>query len=889
MSAKSVKAKDVISKAVRVPMPDVIEPMLATLVDEPFDNPEWYFETKWDGVRAICFLRGGKFTLVTRNGKEVAFRYPELADLSKWVNAKETILDGEIVTFDQEGRSVFQSLQSRIGLKEKVDIDREAEAHPAVYCVFDLLYLDGYDLRNSPLSERKRLLTSILKPSSHLRVSEHVETKGTEFFREAESKHLEGIIAKRADSTYQAGRSSSWLKIKTQFRQEVVICGFTAPRRSRKHFGALVVGLYDKGELRYVGHIGGGFNLESLKQVYDLMQPLKTGRSPFAGIPSTNEPVEWVKPKLVCEVKFAEWTAGGIMRQPIFEGLRDDKRPEECRFEWRHQTQREVVKAEKKSAQATAKSNQGLKEDKDVALETYWKKRDFRKTKEPKGRVERQEGKAKFVIHEHHASILHFDLRLEIGGVLKSWSVPKGPTLDPSIKRLAVEVEDHPLAYASFNGTIPEGQYGAGRSLIYDEGTVTFHEPDPLKAWEDGRLGFTLSGKKLRGDFALVRMRRGKGKPQWLLMKKTDAQAQEGWQLELVESDERFSPKPSSKGRKQASSRNGSAKTSATDKPVKRKVTDEKPDKLMSVNEFLKLDKLEGDIWLNIGRTPVEVTNLEKLYWPKEKISKGELIRYYLEIGKVIMPYLKDRPCVLKRYPNGLADDGFFQHDVKSAPALLKTELLTNEVGRKLNYAVYTNLASLIYIVNLGTIGQHPWLSRVGSLETPDFIAFDLDPKGAPFGNVLKVALVMKKVLDEIGIQSFTKTSGSAGIHIIVPVSKGYSFEEAMEWAKGVAEEVSRRAPKIATVERSISERKKDQVYVDYQQNARGKTIAAPYTVRPKPKATVSAPVSWKEVAAGFKLTDFTLQTMPERINKIGDLWADMNKAKQRLPKLTWE
>lgn len=889
MAAKTVKVREVISKAVRAPMPDAIEPMLATLVDEPFDDPEWYFETKWDGVRAICFLRDGKFKLITRNGKEVAFRYPELADLSKLVNAKEAILDGEIVTFDKAGRSVFQSLQSRIGLKEKADIEREAKEHPAVYCVFDLLYLDGYDLRNSPLVERKQLLTSILKPSTYLRISEHIEANGTAFFHEAEARHLEGIIAKRSDSTYQAGRSSSWLKIKTQFRQEVVICGFTAPRRTRKHFGALVVGLYDKGELRYVGHVGGGFNLDSLKQVYDLMQPLKTKRSPFAETPSTNEPVEWVRPKLVCEVKFAEWTTGGIMRQPIFQGLRDDKRPEQCRFEMRRQTQNEVVKAERRATQTTAKSNQDLKEGKDVSLETYWKKRDFGKTKEPKGRVERHEGKAKFVIHEHHASILHFDLRLEIGGVLKSWSVPKGPTLDPSIKRLAVEVEDHPLAYASFNGTIPEGQYGAGRSLIYDEGTVSFHEPDPLKAWEAGRLGFTLSGEKLKGDFALVRMRRGKGKPQWLLMKKADTQAQAGWQLELVEPDERFSPEQSAKGRKQTSSRHGSAKSSASGKSLKRKVRSEKPGKLMSVNEFLKLEKLEGDIWLNVGRTPVEVTNLEKLYWPKEKISKGELIGYYLEIGKVIMPYLKDRPCVLKRYPNGLADDGFFQHDVKAAPALLKTELLTNEVGRKLNYAVYTNLASLIYLVNLGTIGQHPWLSRVGSLETPDFIAFDLDPKGAPFGNVLKVALVMKEVLDEIGIQAFVKTSGSSGLHVFVSVSKGYAFEEAMKWAKGVSEEVARRAPKIATVKRSISERQKNQVYVDYQQNARGKTIASPYTVRPKPKATVSAPVSWKEVESGFKLTDFTLQTMPERINKIGDLWAGMNRAKQRLPKLVWE
>jgi DNA ligase D-like protein (predicted polymerase)/DNA ligase D-like protein (predicted 3'-phosphoesterase) len=534
---------------------------------------------------------------------------------------------------------------------------------------------------------------------------------------------------------------------------------------------------------------------------------------------------------------------------------------------------------EHSAANRTQRESQQAKnaQEADVSLKTYWQKRDFKKTKEPKGQVAKGRAQTIFVIHEHHASILHFDLRLEIAGVLKSWSVPKGPTLNSEIKRLAVEVEDHPLAYASFNGTIAEGQYGAGRSLIWDEGGLDVNEADPLQALEEGRLSFTLTGKKLRGGFALVRMKGRKGKPQWLLMKKNDEHADVDWQLELVEPDERFKPEVSG---------SRSTKARAAKKSATRKVTKPEVAEIISVAAFLKRERLEGDLGLKIGQHTVALTNLDKLYWPKEKISKGELIRYYLRIGKTIMPYLKDRPAILKRYPNGIEEEGFFQHDVTAAPAYIKTERLANEQGRELNYAVYTDLASLIYLVNLGTIGQHPWLSRVSNLERPDYVVFDLDPKGAPFGNVLKVARLMKTVLDELDVTGFVKTSGSSGIHIFVPIKRSYTFEQTMDWAEVVAKQVAARNPKLATVERRLAEREKNQVYVDWQQNARGKSIAAPYTARPKPKATVSAPVTWEEIEAGFKLTDFSLATMIERIESNGDEWAGLLRSRQSLPKV---
>ena len=319
--------------AVRMPMPQHISPMLATLVDSPFDDPAWLFETKWDGVRALCYLKGRNTRLITRNDKEVLFRYPELIGIHESVSANEAILDGEIVTFDRNGRSVFQWLQSRIGLVHKDDIELLAQAHPAVYCVFDLLYCDGFDLRQSPLVSRKELLATILKPDRHIALSKHTVGKGIRCFEEASNKQWEGIIAKLGSSPYVERRSPNWVKIKTVLRQEAVIAGFTPPRRSRMFFGALVAGLYDEGVLRYVGRVGGGFDHASLEQVYKAMKPLVVHSSPFESVPPGSGDVQWVKPRLVFKVRFAEWTAAGLMRQPIFEGLRDDKAPEDCRYE----------------------------------------------------------------------------------------------------------------------------------------------------------------------------------------------------------------------------------------------------------------------------------------------------------------------------------------------------------------------------------------------------------------------------------------------------------------------------------------------------------------------------------------------------------------------------
>ena len=311
--------------------------------------------------------------------------------------------------------------------------------------------------------------------------------------------------------------------------------------------------------------------------------------------------------------------------------------------------------------------------------------------------------------------------------------------------------------------------------------------------------------------------------------------------------------------------------------------------KAISRAAFLKRRELEGGLSLKPGRNTVELTSLEKVYWPEEGYTKGDLIRYYLEISNYIMPYLKDRPSILKRYPNGVGGQMFFQHNVESAPELLRTERLESETGRKLNYAVYTDVASLVYLVNIGTVEQHPWHSRMTNLDRPDYIVFDLDPHGARFSNVLEVALAMRDVLKEVKLTGYPKTSGSSGVHIYVPLRPRYEYEAVAEFSEVVSNRVAERLPRIATTERRIAERKNDQVYVDWQQNARGKSAASVYTVRAKPGATVSAPVTWREIAEGFEIKDFTIKTVPARIKRRGDLWKDFFKDRQSLPRLKRE
>jgi len=312
--------------------------MLATSVEKPFDHLEWLFEIKWDGYRAVSFIEDGKVRLVSRNQNDLTGRYPGLHDLPKFVRAENAILDGEVVALDEEGRSSFSLMQQRTGIRQG---GRRAAARgdiPVLYYVFDLLYLDGYDLRRVSLEQRKETLARIIAVNGPVRYSDHF-AQGVALFEVAKQKGLEGILAKRRSSFYEERRSHDWLKIKITQTLECVIGGYTDPEGSRQYFGSIVLGLYDKqGQLIHVGQAGSGFDQKTLKEISQLLKEIETNRSPFYGGVDALRKVHWVKPQLVAEIKFSEWTHeradGGLkLRAPVFLGLRDDKDPKECTFE----------------------------------------------------------------------------------------------------------------------------------------------------------------------------------------------------------------------------------------------------------------------------------------------------------------------------------------------------------------------------------------------------------------------------------------------------------------------------------------------------------------------------------------------------------------------------
>jgi bifunctional non-homologous end joining protein LigD len=303
-------------------LPKRLQPMLATLTDAPFDDPDWVFETKWDGFRMIASIENGKVTLYSRNGQIISDSYRPVANALELVKT-DAVLDGELVALDSDGVSHFQLLQNAL----------RAEA-PLRYCVFDVMFADGEDLRGLPLVERKKRLRRLLPKHKLIAYSGHQAERGTLFFREAQDRHLEGIMAKRASSPYLSGvRTAHWLKIKTARRQEAVIAGFTTPRRSRPYFGALVLALRQGSGWRYIGHVGTGFSHATLEELHGKLAKLRASSSPFSKRVKDEAVTTWVKPRLVAEIKFTEWTSAGEMRHPVFLGLREDKRAEDVVLE----------------------------------------------------------------------------------------------------------------------------------------------------------------------------------------------------------------------------------------------------------------------------------------------------------------------------------------------------------------------------------------------------------------------------------------------------------------------------------------------------------------------------------------------------------------------------
>lgn len=471
-----------------------------------------------------------------------------------------------------------------------------------------------------------------------------------------------------------------------------------------------------------------------------------------------------------------------------------------------------------------------------MALETYRRKRRFSKTTEPRPHVKKGGKKPIFVIQEHHASRLHYDLRLEANGVLKSWAVPKGPSLNPADKRLAVQVEDHPLAYAQFSGDIPEGEYGAGHVDIWDRGTydnLMADKPEPLtlaQSIDAGHVEVVLHGEKLRGGFVLIRTPGFGGKKKnWLLIKMKDDFASKNLPAR---------PPAAKSSKKSAGSKSRSA--------PKITISSAEPPK-------------------------VQFTNVDKIMFPEPELTKGDLIKYYLDISKRMLPYLKDRPITLERYPDGIVENAprFWQKNTPDYyPKWIPRVQINSSDGKAVNYALVNDVQTLAYLVNQGAITFHINFSRIQSLEHPDFVLFDLDPGDAPFTDVLRIARQIHAVLNPQNIPAYIKTSGKNGLHILTPWHQPGGFEQARAWALQIAGQIVQVLPKIATTQRRLNARA-GRVYVDVMQNSPGHHFAAPYSVRPTPQATLSAPLQWRELTARLNPAKFNLQTIKSRISRM--------------------
>ncbi|MDD1775959.1 MAG: non-homologous end-joining DNA ligase [Candidatus Methanomethylicus sp.] len=491
------------------------KPMLAQPAEAPFSSPDWLYEIKWDGIRAISYVGKGKGSLSirSRNGSELKQSFPELDELENL--AKDVVIDGEIVVM-VDGKADFQAVLERIKASRSFDINYLSRQMPATYIVFDLLEADGRPTIGLPLVERLKLMRERLREGDHVVLSRPVDGKGEDYYAAASAKGIEGIVAKRKDSSYEPGhRSGDWLKIKREKTADCIILGYSKGGGARGDtFGALLLGLYDVNrKLIFAGKVGTGFSDMDLAMLAGKFRRLQEGAIPTEGAATSGEEITWLRPELVCEVVYQMVTKDGKLRMPRFRGLREDKIPEECTVDQLHPK----------------------------VLEKYRSKRRFERTPEPAGRGEEQGlmdtivnnkmGEAgrmassstakqangenlSFVVHEHHSKRFHFDLRLERDGVLKSWAVPKGMPIEPGEKRLAIQVEDHPVEYGSFEGTIPEGEYGAGDVIIWERGTYRTLE------WKDDKIEIIMEGEKGRvsGRYALVRFKRA-GQNQWLVFK----------------------------------------------------------------------------------------------------------------------------------------------------------------------------------------------------------------------------------------------------------------------------------------------------------------------------------------------------------------------------------
>jgi bifunctional non-homologous end joining protein LigD len=532
-----------------------------------------------------------------------------------------------------------------------------------------------------------------------------------------------------------------------------------------------------------------------------------------------------------------------------------------------------------------------------MSLREYQRKRHFQRTPEP-GPKTAPPGGHSFVVQKHHASHRHYDFRLELDGVFKSWAVPKGPSLDPAIKRLAMQVEDHPVDYGSFEGIIPAGEYGGGTVMLWDRGEWA-PVGDAHEGYRSGRFKFQLHGEKLRGGWMLVRKSKpaqdDTGKREWLLFKERDDEARpadEGDVLEelplsvatgrsveeiAADRDAVWGAEPKADGaRKARSSRSRSRANSATAKVARRGTR-----RTAATAPPLKTTNYDADAEEFAG---VRLTSPDKVLYPEQGITKLELATYYEQVADWMLPHLVERPLVLVRCPEGRQKTCFYQkHPAVGTPENLR-RIPIREAKKTEEYVVVDDVGGLISLAQIGALEIHAWGSRADKLERPDRLIFDLDPDVAvPWGAVVQSARQVRLFLQELGLESFVKTTGGKGLHLVAPIDRRQDWEEVKTFCKRVADLIVKADPGHYTANMAKAARG-GKIFIDYLRNARGATAILPYSPRARPGAAVSTPLAWEELSPRVRSDHYTIRNIPTRLAALKrDPWEDMKLLRQAL------
>jgi bifunctional non-homologous end joining protein LigD len=521
-------------------------------------------------------------------------------------------------------------------------------------------------------------------------------------------------------------------------------------------------------------------------------------------------------------------------------------------------------------------------------LRTYRAKRRFDVTPEPSGdRTTAPGGGWSYVIQKHDARRLHYDFRLELDGVLLSWSVPKGPSLVPGARRLAVRTEDHPLDYRDFEGIIPQGQYGGGTVVVWDRGTWT-PEGDARDMMQKGRLTFTLHGEKLRGRWHLVRTAGAERGENWLLFKSRDEASREGG-AEIV--DER--PESVITGRTVDEVANDadavwqSNRPAAEDRGVRGRIKAAvAKQRAAAKSPRAKAPKAApADLAALVAQLPTDIplTNLDKVLWKDEGITKAQLLAYVAVTAAHALPFCTNRPLTLVRCPDGTHGECWYQkHAGRGTPASVKRVMIPEDDGASYEYMYIDDARGLLALAQLGVIENHVWGSRVPDVEHPDLMVFDLDPDaGLAWERVVDAAHDLRERLDRLGLASWLKTTGGKGLHVCVPIAPKLTWDEFKGFSKALAEQMERDQPKRYTTN-PLKARRVGKIFVDYLRNSRGATFIAPYAVRRRPGAPVSVPITWQELDGGLDPQSLTIATVPVRLgSQRVDPWADLLRSKQ--------